>query len=248
MTAPTPDPSLEDTRRETIKTLLDMKGQSVMDLLFRYGAWANQQTKSIKLDYGNLSAWLRGTPRRLSEQKQLAFASFLGLREDQLQKGIVHSWQPTLSAFALQKHMETIKCWFGREPVMLWEIGLRPEQQQTVRIVQMKEHLVRISAVDSVWALLLPAMGVQESDIRVLPKDWYGDDLWLSQPLDFDEVNATLLSIGRQEQIQDAEGQTKDAAWQQLIRECDQAGVTPEEARQRIFTSSRDRYGGLLSL
>ncbi len=59
MTAPTSDTTSEDIRREAIKTLLDLKGDSVMNLLFQYGAWAVQQTQTIKLDYyGNLNAWL----------------------------------------------------------------------------------------------------------------------------------------------------------------------------------------------
>jgi len=247
MTAPTPDTTPEDIRREAIKTLLDLKGDSVMNLLFQYGAWAVKQTQTIKLDYGNLNAWLRKTPGRLSEQKQLAFAAFLGLRENQLEKGIVHSWQPTLSAFALQKHDDALRSWFDCASITLWDMGTRPELQQRVRLVRTEDFMVRISAVDSVWAWLLPVLGVLESSIRVLPKGLLIPPLdanqLVNEPLDFEAFKPLFIINGRLDQV----GDSFALSWQELITDCEQAGITPDRAYQRIFRS-RQRHADTMSI
>lgn len=242
MTAPTPEATLEDIRREAIKTLLDLKGDSVMNLLFQYGAWAVKQTQTIKLDYGNLNAWLRKTPGRLSEQKQMAFAAFLGLRENQLEKGIVHSWQPMLSAFALQKHGEIIRSWFSSTPITVWNLGARPELQQRVRMVCTEDRMVRISAVDSVWAWLLSVLDIAESSIRELPRDFLSppleDHQLVNEPLDFEAFKPLFIINQRLDQMKSNFNPAQAACWQELITACEQAGITPDQAHQKIFKSA----------
>lgn len=241
MTAPTPELTSEDIRREAIKTLLDLKGDSVMNLLFQYGAWAVQQTQTIKLDYGNLNAWLRKTPGRLSEQKQSAFAAFLGLRENRLEKGIVHSWQPTLSALALQKHEDTLRSWFSGASITLWDIGTRPELQQRVRLVRTEDFMVRISAVDSVWAWLLSVLGVTESSIRKLPRDFLSppleDSQLVNEPLNFEAFKPLFIINQRLDLVKSSFNPDQTVSWQELITACEQAGITPDRAYQRIFKS-----------
>ncbi len=234
----TSSPTPEDSRREYIKAMIDLKGQSVMNLLVDYVIWDNQLAQSIKIDYRNLTAWLRGTQARLSPTKQVAFESFLGLDGGKLQEGVVHSWQPTVSASALKKHLDIIKRWLGSEPVVIWDIGRHPGTQQIVRIVKMNTRLVRISAVSSLWEVLLPVMGVRESQIRSLPTRSGGDHDWRSCPLDFGEVSAELVAIDRLEQVQDSVDQIAETAWLQLIKDCGIFGITPVEARKRIFNSS----------
>lgn len=241
MTAPTLEATSEDIRREAIKTLLDLKGDSVMNLLFQYGAWAVKQAQTIKLDYGNLNAWLRKTPGRLSEQKQMAFAAFLGLRENQLEKGVVHSWQPTLSAFALQKHGDIIRSWFSGAPITVWNVGTRPELQQRVRIVQTKDLMVRISAVESVWTWLLSVLDVAESPIQDAPRNSslypLEPDQLINDPLDFHLLQTMFFLHERHEQMDNTLEHTKVTTWAQLITACEQAGITPEQAHQKIFKS-----------
>lgn len=239
MTAPSPEPTLEEIRRQAITALIDLKGQSVMDLLFHYAAWAGSQSQPIRIDYGNLSGWLRGNSRRLSEQKQLAFAAFLGLREDQLQKGVVHTWQPKLGAFVLRKHQATIQHWFEGQTIKLWDVGQRPEQQQIIRIAQTNEHLLRIAATDSVWAWLMAAMGVADTEVRHLPEENRFNQSRIDEPLDYGEAQATLISIDRYQQIHNSAHQPNEDAWQQLIHECEQAGISPDKARRLIFKTPR---------
>lgn len=239
-------PTPEDARREYIKVMIDLKGQSVMNLLVNYVIWDNQLAQSIKIDYRNLTAWLRGTQARLSPTKQVAFESFLGLDGGKLQEGVVHSWQPTLSASDLKKHLDIIKRWLGSEPVVIWDIGRHPGTQQIVRIVKMNTRLVRISAVSSLWEVLLPVMGVSESQIRYLPTKPSGDHYWQSCPLDFGAVSAGLIAIDRLEQVHNSADQIKDNTWLQLIKDCGISGISPREARKRIFNSSMQhpRYQG----
>lgn len=241
MTAPTSDTTSEDIRREAIKTLLDLKGDSVMNLLFQYGAWALQQTQTIKLDYGNLNAWLRKTPGRLSEQKQSAFAAFLGLRENRLEKGIVHSWRPSLDVLALQKHEDTLRSWFRGASITLWDMGTRPELQQRVRLVRTEDFMVRISAVDSVWAWLLPVLGTPESSIRVLRKDLLIPPLDANQlfnePLNFEAFKSLFTINDRLDLVKSSFNSDQTVSWQEFITACEQAGITPDQAYQRIFKS-----------
>ena len=90
----TSDPEQPLNDRLRVRVLLDLQDISLMQAVLDA-----KNASGEKMDYGNVSAWMRDIPGRMSEQKVRVFLAHLGLVQGRLDTHRIHRWTLAHDAF-----------------------------------------------------------------------------------------------------------------------------------------------------
>lgn len=209
----------EQERRDWATDLLILRNESVMKAVTAAQPVAQQH--EVRLDPGNVSAWLNKVPGRLAAARQLALLDYLGFNNDRLDPNRIHRWVPPNPS---------------KQPGVLLDMlaRLMPDTHYDVYRVNLTENQLRGFLIYApqqdtlIWMRQTSPHQRMFTEEELRIKD--AKVLTLTPDI-LEQLENPALQVDQALSLLDLQQQPSNQSWQELVAWLKQNNVTPEQVR-----------------